>query len=259
MARKKHYIVSEVAAMLGCSPNYVYSLLADGVLHGHKCASGKWLIPKEQGVDFDSLKLVKTPIAEKELKEAPVEPMIRYIADEEHYNEVFLRMNAVKHSLKLTSADLKNFNVYFEADSKEDPIKFRDFLYILLNRGIRVQIVCMDPFSFFAGCQENFRELIDHPLLELRQEDSVHMKVFIYDDETVYIGSANLTGAAIGRRKGGSRNHEAGILAQNNEVFNAAVAHFNRVWDGPDTIKTHHHRFEKKLKAYKERRAKYQK
>jgi len=254
MARKKHYIVSEVAALLGSGPEYVRTLLREEKLKGHKCASGKWLIPRDQEEAFETYKLSdndETVVTEQ--VNVPKEPFVRYVADEEHYTEVFARMNQVKHSLKLTSADLKKFNVYFEKDAKEDPIKFSDFLLILLNRGVKVQIVCMSPFGFFDYCRENLPDLIDHPGLDLRQNDSIHMKVFIFDDECAYIGSANLTGAAIGRRSKNNRNHEAGILAQNNDVFESAVAHFNRVWNDQDTIKCSWSRFENKLKAYKKR------
>lgn len=250
MARKKHYIASEVAALLGSSPNYVYTLLKEGKITGYKCASGKWLIPKEQDVDWDSLKVYKEVSEDEPTSQMSLESFTRYIADDEHFSEVFARMNQVMRTLKLTSADLKNFNVYFEKNSKEDPIKFCDFLLILLNRGIKVQIVCMKPFSFYTYCEEHLRELIDHPGLEIRQNDHNHMKVFIYDDECAYIGSANLTGAAIGRRANGSRNHEAGILAQNNDIFQAAMAHFDRVWNDPDTLKSSWHRFENKKKEF---------
>lgn len=252
MARKKHYIVSEVAALLGSGPDYVRNLLRDGKIRGYKCASGKWLIPKDQEEAFETYRVAGEQ-PEEVHDETPKESFIRYIADDDHYTEVFGRMMTVRRSLKMTSADLKKFNVYFEKDSKEDPIKFCDFLLILLNRGVKVQIVCMKPFGFYEYCRENLPDLIDHPGFELRQEDSVHMKVFIFDDECAYIGSANLTGAAIGRRSSNNRNHEAGILAQNNEIFEAAVAHFNRVWNGPDTIKSSYSRFENKLKEYRKR------
>lgn len=250
MARKKHYIVSEVAALLGSSPGYVYTLLKEAKLSGYKCASGKWLIPKDQDVDWEALKVCTVVAQEDPDNQQPLEPFTKYIADDEHYSEVFAKMNQVRRSLKLTSADLKNFNVYFEKESKEDPIKFCEFLLILLNRGIKVQILCMKPFSFYTYCEEHLPELIDHPGMEIRLNDHNHMKVFIFDDECAYVGSANLTGAAIGRRANGSRNHEAGILAQNNELFQSAMAHFERVWDDPDTLKSKWHRFENKKKEF---------
>lgn len=254
MARKNHYIVSEVAAILGSDPEYVRTLLREKKIKGHKCASNKWLIPKDQEEVFDTYKLTDDDEAVvTEQDNDPKEPFVRYIADEKHYTEVFARMNKVKHSLKLTSANLKKFDVYFEKDAKEDPIKFGDFLLILLNRGVKVQIVCMNPFGFFDYCRENLPSLIVHPGLDLRQNDSIHMKVFIFDDECAYIGSANLTGAAIGRRSKNKRNHEAGILVQNNDVFESASAHFERVWNDQDTIKSSWRRFENKLKAYKKR------
>jgi len=246
--RKKYYIVTEVAALLGSSTGYVYDALKSGKLKGHKCGSGKWLIPKEQEDTFADLTV---PSEEKpnNLSEAVARPsFIRYIADAEHYTEVFARMNQVKHTLKLASGDLKNFNVYFSADKDAEPIKFCDFLLLLLKRGIHVQIVCMKPFGFYNRCKEELPELLEHHNLEIRQCDHNHMKVFIFDDECAYIGSANLTGAAIGRRSSNARNHEAGILVQNNDIFQQAASHFAKVWEGPDNLKSTWHRFAKKSK-----------
>lgn len=246
--RKNYYIVTEVAALLGCSTGYVYEALREGKLKGHKCSSGKWLIPIDQESVFAALVVSSNEVPDNDVAPHKSESFIRYIADSEHYTEVFGRMNQVKHSLKLASGDLKNFNVYFSADKDAEPIKFCDFLLLLLKRGITVQIVCMKPFGFYNKCKEELPELLEQNNLEIRQCDHNHMKVFIFDDECVYIGSANLTGAAIGRRASNARNHEAGILAQNNEIFSQAASHFAKVWDDPDNLKSTWHRFAKKSK-----------
>lgn len=253
--REKHYIVSEVAALCGCSTQDIYSALKEGTLQGHKCASGKWLIPKDQNMAFEELKAKdnSNPSARVETN-IPTEPSIKYIADEDHYSEVFARMNQVKRSLKLTSADLKNFNIYLDKSS-DSPIKLCEFLLMLVNRGIKVQIICMKPFYFYNYCEDNLPELLENENIEIRQCDHIHMKVFIFDDECAYIGSANLTGAAIGRRSSNKRNHEAGILVQNCQVFEDAFNHFNRVWDDPEVLKASWKRFKKQASEY---RKKYQ-
>lgn len=46
--RKKHYIASEVAELLGVDIDQVYQLLKDETISGYKTHSGKWLIPKDQ-------------------------------------------------------------------------------------------------------------------------------------------------------------------------------------------------------------------
>ena len=46
----------------------------------------------------------------------------------------------------------------------------------------------------------------------MRCNEHNHLKVFIFDDECVYVDSANITDAVIGKRASGSKNHEAGML-----------------------------------------------
>mgnify|MGYP002625105735 CR=1 FL=1 len=46
--RTKHYNTSELATVLGCSTGYVYQLLKEGRIKGHKHRTGKWLVPKDQ-------------------------------------------------------------------------------------------------------------------------------------------------------------------------------------------------------------------
>ncbi len=50
----------------------------------------------------------------------------------------------------------------------------------------------------------------------------VHFKMLIFDFETAYIGSANLTGAGIGMKSSSRRNFEAGILTDEVSLIDAA-------------------------------------
>ena len=60
----------------------------------------------------------------------------------------------------------------------------------------------------------------------------VHFKLIIFDMETAYIGSANLTGAGIGMKSGQKRNFEAGILTNEPSFVEAAINQFDEVWRG---------------------------
>lgn len=53
-----------------------------------------------------------------------------------------------------------------------------------------------------------------------------------FDMETVHIGSANLTGAGIGMKSAQKRNFEAGILANEPSLVDAAINQFDEVWRG---------------------------
>lgn len=60
----------------------------------------------------------------------------------------------------------------------------------------------------------------------------VHFKMLIFDFETAYIGSANLTGAGIGMKSSNRRNFEAGILTNEPSLVEAAAEQFDSVWRG---------------------------
>ena len=249
--RTKHYIVSEVAALLGCDAGKVYTYLKEGKLRGHKTGSGKWLIPIDQEEAFDALK-VEQPQQEQPKPQPPVEvSFTRYIADQDHCNELINRILAVRHSLKMSAFNFEDFKMYLENASGPFEARFYEILQTLVQRGVKVQIIGLKPVGLYVRCQEKYPELLESPNFELRQCDRVHMKVFIFDEECAYIGSANLTDAAIGQRPTKPRNHEAGILAQNNEISAAALRHFDAVWDDPNVVKSSWKRFKSKVNEYK--------
>jgi len=83
------------------------------------------------------------------------------------------------------------------------------------------------------------------------------MKIFVFDDECAYIGSANITSAAIGKRV--KRNHEAGLLVYGT-MTETPLRHFEKVWNDPDNLKHTWKRFSKMAKELeKELRERYDK
>jgi phosphatidylserine/phosphatidylglycerophosphate/cardiolipin synthase-like enzyme len=116
----------------------------------------------------------------------------------------------------------------------------------------------MDPFYFYLNTKKSCPQLLEHPLFELRHKRHCHMKIFIFDDECAYFGSANITGAAIGRRASGNRNNEAGILVWG-PMMEAPLRHFEKVWNDPDSLKHTWKRFTKKAKELeKELKGRYE-
>lgn len=173
------------------------------------------------------------------------ENRVLYVADEEHLTQVFKRMTEVKHSLKIATANLKNFNVTIETDDGEETFRLCDFFLLLVERGVHVQVVCMKPFGFYNYAKENCPQLLESNLFELRYNEHNHMKIFVFDNECAYIGSANITSAAIGKRA--KRNYEAGMLVEGT-MMQAPLNHFEKVWNDPDTFKHTWKRFTKMAK-----------
>ena len=242
----KYISTKDAVRLTGLSTQEIYDLIHEGKLPAHKAPKSGWRILPE---DLEELGLIRdksAPIVE----EPQTEGGVAYVADEEHYTEVFKRMAEVKSCLKIATGDLKNFNVTVESEDGEETMRLCDFFLSLVERGVQVQVVCMKPFGFYLYAKENCPQLLENPLFDLRDNGQNHMKLFAFDDECVYIGSANITSAAIGKRASGKRNHEAGMLLWGEDMIEAPLSHFDRVWDDPDILKHTWKRFATKAKEW---------
>ncbi|WP_294744615.1 phospholipase D-like domain-containing protein [uncultured Prevotella sp.] len=242
MPINKYISTKDAVRLTGLSTQEIYDLIHNGTLPARKAPKSGWRIMPQ---DLAGLGLIKNE--SDSIEEVPqTEDYISYVADEEHYSEVFKRMTEVKHSLKIATANLKNFSVTIESDSGDEKLRLCDFFLLLVERGVHVQVVCMKPFGFYLYTKENCPQLLDNPLFELRYNEHNHMKLFVFDDECAYIGSANITSAAIGMRV--KRNHEAGMLVSGENLIMAPLRHFEKVWDNPDIFKHTWKRFTKMAK-----------
>jgi phosphatidylserine/phosphatidylglycerophosphate/cardiolipin synthase-like enzyme len=223
----------------------IYDLIHKGTLTAHKAPKSGWRIPFQA---LEDLGLINEEEKRPMYEVSQMEDRVSYVEDAEHYTQVFKRMTEVKHSLKIATANLKNFNVTIESDDGDETLRLCDFFLSLVERGVQVQVVSMKPFGFYLYTKENCPQLLENPLFELRCNGRNHMKIFVFDDECAYIGSANITAAAIGKRASGSRNHEAGMLVWGPTMIQAPLHHFERAWNDPDILKSTWKRFATKAK-----------
>ena len=153
--------------------------------------------------------------------------MLKYISNSDHYKEVLSRVQNVKRTLWIGTADIKD--LYVEAGKEKKP--FMALIAQLIRRGVEVRLIhAKEPGP-------NFREDFDkQPLLYDRLErvlcPRVHFKMIVFDCKEAYIGSANLTGAGIGMKADTTRNFEAGILTDDPELVERAMSQFDDVWIG---------------------------
>ena len=158
---------------------------------------------------------------------APAPSTTRFIRDEAHYAEVLLRVREVKQTLWIGTADLKD--VFVMRGKRARP--FLGEIADLIEKGVSVRLIhAKEPGP-------NFRKDFDrYPILATGLErvlcPRVHFKMLIFDLQTAYVGSANLTGAGIGMKSDGKRNFEAGIWTDDPQLVSAAVAQFDSVWMG---------------------------
>jgi len=257
MPINKYISTKDAVRLTGLSTQEIYDLIHGGTLPARKAPKSGWRISRQ---DLDTLGLIHEDGADSIAEELQTKDCVSYVADEEHYTEVFKRMTEVKRSLKIATANLKNFNVIVESDGGNETLRLCDFFLSLVERGVQVQVVCMKPFGFYLYTKENCPQLLENPLFELRCNERNHMKIFVFDDECAYIGSANITAAAIGKRASGSRNHEAGILVWGPTMIQAPLRHFEKAWNDPDILRSTWKRFATKAKELdKELKGRYSK
>lgn len=153
--------------------------------------------------------------------------MTVYISNSSHYKEVLSRVQSVKHMLWTDTADIKD--LYVEAGKEKMP--FLALITHLIRHGVEVRLIHAKELG------PNFRENFDkYPVLYDRLErvlcPRVHFKMLVFDGKEVYVGSANLTGAGIGMKAETTRNFEAGILTDDQEIAEKAMNQFDEVWIG---------------------------
>ena len=152
---------------------------------------------------------------------------MKFISNTDHYKEVLSRVQSVKHMLWIGTADIKD--LYVEVSKERKP--FLALIAQLIRRGVEVRLVhAKEPGP-------NFRKDFDkYPVLYDRLErvlcPRVHFKMLVFDGKEVYVGSANLTGAGIGMKAETTRNFEAGILTDDQEIVEKAMNQFDEVWMG---------------------------
>lgn len=156
----------------------------------------------------------------------------QYISNEQHYTEVISRIASVHETLWIGTADIKDLYV----KQGNDTIPLLGQLAGLLKRGVGVRLIhAKEPGP-------NFREDFDkYPILASALErvlcPRVHFKLMIFDLETAYIGSANLTGAGIGMKSSLRRNFEAGIITNDPQLVESAINQFDTLWMGSHCAK----------------------
>jgi phosphatidylserine/phosphatidylglycerophosphate/cardiolipin synthase-like enzyme len=153
--------------------------------------------------------------------------MIQYISNAGHYETVINKVRAVKNTLWIGTADIKDLHIKVGRDT----VPFLKLLSDLVKKGVEIRLLhAKEP-------GQNFRADFDrYPLLITGLERAlcprVHFKIIIFDLEAAYIGSANLTGAGIGMKGENQRNFEAGILTTDPQLVNASIEQFDSVWRG---------------------------
>ena len=133
--------------------------------------------------------------------------MIQYIKNEKQYELLLEEVSKVKHTLWIGTADLKDLYI-----KKLDlTMPFLELLEQKIKKGVSVRLLhAKEPGEIFRNDFDQYPALWNG--LERALCPRIHFKIIVFDMEAVYIGSANLTGAAFGMKSERNRNFEAGIF-----------------------------------------------
>ena len=153
--------------------------------------------------------------------------MIKFISNADHYQQVVERMQDVRKLLWIGTSDIKDLYVMEGQGTKP----LLGLLSDLVERGVEVRLIhAKEPGPAFREDFDQYPNLIDG--MERVLCPRVHFKIIIFDLNTAYIGSANLTGAGLGMKGENTRNFEAGVLTTDPELVEKAIQQFDDVWMG---------------------------
>lgn len=120
MPINKYISTKDAVRLTGLSTQEIYDLIHSGTLPARKAPKSGWRISPQ---DLATLGLINEEGADSIAEEPQTKDCVSYVADEEHYSEVFKRMTEVKRSLKIATANLKNFNVIVESDGGDETLR----------------------------------------------------------------------------------------------------------------------------------------
>lgn len=154
---------------------------------------------------------------------------IYYIKNEHHYTEIIKRSLQVKRQLWIGTADIKD--LYISNANNKNTIPYLLGLNELIRKKIEIRLIhAKEPGINFRNDFDKYPELWKG--LERVLCPRVHFKIIIFDMNTAYIGSANLTGSGLGMKSKDNRNFEAGILTNIPDIVDNVIEHFDEVWIG---------------------------
>jgi phosphatidylserine/phosphatidylglycerophosphate/cardiolipin synthase-like enzyme len=177
------------------------------------------------------------PAAKSFSREGYREALLELVSDGRHYSSVVLpALREARVSLWIATANLKDVHVEAPIGTRSRAqgrfMSATECFEDLAARGVEVRIlhggIPSRPFRASLARRRGLKP----PHFELRHCPRVHLKMVVVDGRSLYLGSANFTGAGIGARGDGRRNFELGIVTEDDVLLDAAQLRFDRIWTG---------------------------
>lgn len=154
--------------------------------------------------------------------------MLEFVTDIQIYEKVICQqIPKARQLLWLATSDLKD--MYVEKRGRMVP--FLEVLSGLVDRNVEIRLLhAKEPGPAFRKDYDNYPNLIHG--MERILCPRVHLKSVIIDGKFAYTGSANLTGAGMGRKSKSRRNFEAGVITDDTRLVEAIMKQFDDIWRG---------------------------
>jgi phosphatidylserine/phosphatidylglycerophosphate/cardiolipin synthase-like enzyme len=161
------------------------------------------------------------------------------VVDADHYERVTLALTRARVSVWISTANLKQLLVQApigtRARARNRYVPILETLQGLVERGVQVRILhAAAPSRPFREELDRRRRALPRPRFEMRMCPRVHLKMIAVDGASLYLGSANFTGAGLGAKSEGRRNFEMGILTDDEWLLDQAQGRFDRIWRGAE-------------------------
>ncbi len=149
------------------------------------------------------------------------------ITNNEHYEQVLLQIKYAKKFVWIGTADIKDLHVGMNNRN----VSFLHLLNDLAQRRVALRLLhAKKPGPRFQSSFEKYPTLQKHIEMELCPR--VHFKMIIVDGTQAYFGSANLTGAGLGRKSPRNRNFETGYFSHDPQLIDQLMEQYDDVWRG---------------------------
>ena len=154
--------------------------------------------------------------------------MIRLILNDEHLGSVMDQaLGSVAHRLFIATADVKD--LHLPRKGRKRPRSILQAFEALTSRGVEVRLLHSGvPSSVFL---EELKRRYPTGMI-MRRCPRTHVKAVIADGRTMYLGSANLTGAGLGAKSARRRNFEAGIWTDELTLIDPVADMLDGIWTG---------------------------
>ena len=164
---------------------------------------------------------------------------LRLIRDREHYDVLVQRVIAkARVSLWIATANVKELRIEAPVGSRARArgryVSLLDLFADLAARGVELRLLHAGVPSRAFRAQLERHDKLRAGALEMRCCPRVHLKMIAVDGASLYLGSANLTGAGLGAKGEGRRNFEAGMLLDDDVLLDEMQGVFDRIWTGKE-------------------------